>query len=54
MNFKKIEPNLTFADIALFNSRERNRVIKRMKEINATVDWTPSKRSFSGFLIMKK
>jgi IS5 family transposase len=41
MSFKKIEPNLTFADIALFNSRERNRAIKRMKEINATVNWKP-------------
>ena len=41
MSFKKIDTSLTFADIALFNSRERNRAIKRMKEINATIDWKP-------------
>jgi IS5 family transposase len=41
MSFKKIEPNLTFADIALSNTRDRNRAIKRMKEINAAVDWKP-------------
>ena len=41
MSFKKIDTNLTFADIALSNSRDRNMAIKRMKEINAAVDWKP-------------
>jgi IS5 family transposase len=41
MSFKKIDTNLTFADIALSNTRDRNRAIKRMKEINAAVDWKP-------------
>ncbi len=41
MSFKKIDTNLTFADIALSNSRDRNMAIKRMKEINVAVDWKP-------------
>ena len=41
MSFKKIDTNLTFADIALSNTRDRNMAIKRMKEINAAVDWKP-------------
>jgi IS5 family transposase len=40
MSFKKIDTNLSFADIALFNSIERNRAIVRMQQINAVVDWT--------------
>ena len=32
--------NLTFNDISLFPSIEKNRVIKRITEINAIVDWT--------------
>lgn len=41
MGFKKIDTNLTFADIALSNTRNRNMAIQRMKEINAIVDWKP-------------
>jgi len=41
MGFKKIDTNLTFADIALSNSRDRNMAIKRMREINAAIDWKP-------------
>jgi len=41
MSFKKFNSNLTFADIALANSRDRNMAIKRMKEINAAIDWQP-------------
>jgi IS5 family transposase len=39
MGFKKIDANLSFADIALFNSLNRNRAIERMQQINAAVDW---------------
>ena len=40
MAFKKMETNFSFADISLFSSLERNRAIKRMKQINAIVDWS--------------
>jgi IS5 family transposase len=41
MSFKIFDPNLTFADLALSNSRDRNMAIKRMKDINAAIDWKP-------------
>lgn len=41
MSFKKNDTNLTFADLALSNSRDRNMAIKRMREINAAIDWKP-------------
>lgn len=44
MSFKKIDTNLSFADVALFNSLERNRAIDRMQQINAVVDWAPIDR----------
>ena len=40
MSFKKIQTNLTFTDLSLFSSMEKNRDSKRMKEINAIVDWS--------------
>jgi IS5 family transposase len=40
MSFKKMETNLSFADIALFNTLDRNRAISRMKQIDAAVDWS--------------
>ena len=40
MSFKKTEPHYSFADIALFNSMDRNRAIKRMEKINAIVKWS--------------
>jgi len=40
MSFKKMDTNFSFADIALFNSLNRNRAIERMQQINAVVDWT--------------
>jgi IS5 family transposase len=39
MGFKNMKTNLTFADISLFTSMEKNRAIKRMEEINRVVDW---------------
>ena len=40
MGFKKMKTNFTFADISLFASMEKNRAVKRMEQINATVDWS--------------
>jgi IS5 family transposase len=40
MGFKNMKTNFTFTDISLFNSMEKNRAIKRMEQINATVDWS--------------
>jgi len=40
MGFKKMKTNFTFTDISLFTSMEKNRAIKRMEQINATVDWS--------------
>jgi transposase, IS5 family len=39
MAFKKTETNLSFADIALFNSLEQNRAIKRLQQISSIVNW---------------
>jgi len=39
MSFKKMS-RLSFADIALFKSMDRNRAIKRMERINSVVNWT--------------
>ena len=35
-----MKANLTFTDISLFSSIEKNRAIKRMEQINAIVDWS--------------
>ena len=40
MGFKKMKTNLTFTDISLFSSIEKDRAIKRMEQINAIVDWS--------------
>ena len=40
MSFKKMDTNFSFADVALFNSLNRNRAIERMQQINAAVNWT--------------
>jgi len=40
MDFKNMKTNFTFTDISLFNSMEKNQAIKRMEQINATVDWS--------------
>ena len=40
MGFKNMKTNLTFADISIFNSLEKNRAIQRMEDINRTVDWS--------------
>jgi len=40
MGFKNMKTNFTFTDISLFASMEKNRAIKRMEQINVTVDWS--------------
>jgi IS5 family transposase len=40
MGFKQMNYNFTFTDISLFASMEKNRAIKRMEQINATIDWS--------------
>ncbi len=44
MGFKKLENNLSFADISLFSSMEHNRAIERMDAINAITDWSKIER----------
>ena len=39
MSFKKMS-RLSFADIALFKSMDRNQAIKRMEKINSVVNWS--------------
>jgi len=39
MGFKNMESNLTFMDIGLMTSIEKNRAIKRMEQINTHVRW---------------
>ncbi|MDO9530501.1 MAG: hypothetical protein Q7J27_15275 [Syntrophales bacterium] len=40
MGFKKMKTNLTFTDLSLFASIEKNRAIKRMEHISAIVNWS--------------
>ncbi len=40
MGFKKMKTNLTFTDLSLFASIEKNRAIKRMEQINTIVNWS--------------
>ncbi|MBN1548081.1 MAG: IS5 family transposase [Syntrophaceae bacterium] len=40
MGYKKTDSRLSFADIALFNSLDRNRAIQRMEKINKVVNWS--------------
>ena len=40
MGFKKMKTNLTFTDLSLLSSIEKNRAITRMEQINAIVNWS--------------
>jgi len=40
MGFKKMKTNLTFTDLSLLSSIEKNRAIQRMEQINAIVNWS--------------
>lgn len=39
MGYKQIEQNMTFAEISLSKAMERNRSLKRLEQINQTIDW---------------
>jgi len=40
MGFKQMKTNLTFTDLSLLTSIEKNRAIQRMEQINAIVSWS--------------
>ena len=40
MGFKKMETNLTFTDLSLSSSIEKNRAMQRMEQINSIVNWS--------------
>jgi len=40
MGFKKIDPKLTFAEIALASSMEKNRSLDTLMNMNAVIDWS--------------
>ena len=40
MGYKKVEPNMTFAELSLMSSMEHNRSLKLMEKINDVVDWS--------------
>ena len=39
MGYKKIETNMTFAEVSLLKSMEHNRSLKRLEKINQVIDW---------------
>jgi hypothetical protein len=40
MAYKKWNQNISFADVALSSSIEKNRSLKTMERINRVIDWT--------------
>jgi hypothetical protein len=40
MGYKKISPNMTFAEISLMRSMSHNRSLRMMEKINAVIDWS--------------
>ena len=40
MGYKRIEPNMTFAEVSLMSSMEHNRSLKRLDKINSVIDWS--------------
>jgi len=40
MGYKKIDPNMTFAEVSFLSSMEHNRSLKRLERINATINWS--------------
>ncbi len=40
MAFKKMDPNIGFADLALASSLKHNRSLKLMQNLNASIDWS--------------
>ena len=40
MGYKRIDPNMTFAEASLLRSMEHNRSLKRLEKINSIIDWS--------------
>ena len=40
MGYKRWNQNISFADVALNSSMEKNRTLKTMEQINQVIDWT--------------
>lgn len=40
MGYKKIDPNMTFAEISLLKSMKHNRSLERLEKINQIIDWS--------------
>jgi len=40
MGYKKMDRNMTFAEIDLMTSMEHNRSLKMMEKINKIIDWS--------------
>lgn len=40
MGYKKVDPNMTFAEVALSTSMNHNRSLKRMEKIDTVIDWS--------------
>ncbi|MEN6373603.1 MAG: hypothetical protein ABFD75_02330 [Smithella sp.] len=40
MGYKRIDQNMTFAEVSLLKSMEHNRSLKRREEINQVIDWS--------------
>jgi transposase, IS5 family len=40
MVYKRIDQNMTFAEVSLLKSMEHNRSLKRLEKINQVIDWS--------------
>ena len=40
MGYKKVEPNMTFAELSLMSSMEHNRTLKLLEKINNIIEWS--------------
>ena len=40
MGYKRIDQNMTFAEVSLLTSMEHNRSLKRLEKINQVIDWS--------------
>jgi hypothetical protein len=40
MGYKRIDQNMTFAEVSLLRSMEHNRSLKRLEKINQVINWS--------------
>ena len=45
MDFKKIDPKISFAELTLSSSMEKNRSLKTLKQMNKVIYWSYIARS---------